>query len=152
MGLVIFWWAWCFCIISTSFLTGKRCDTYSPKLHNHQVICTIQWFSKMETWILTHHPWVMPHFWPLSHFHFHTGSHANTKLSPYQFTNCLRTKLNIFQFSYGWDWSTLGELGVVVSFLHLFWQGKGVTPTSPSYTTIKSYAPSNDFQRWIHEP
>ena len=83
---------------------------------------------------------------------FHTGNHANTKVSPYQFPHCLRTKLSMFQFSYGWDWSTFGELGVVVSFLHLFWQGKGVTPTSPSCTTIKSYAPSNDFQRWIHEP
>ena len=68
------------------------------------------------------------------------------------FPHCSRTKLSIFQFSVGWDWSTFGDLGVIVSFLHLFWQGKGVTPTSPSCTTIKSYAPSNDFQRWIHEP
>ena len=84
-----------------------------------------QWVSNIDTCTPTHTThWVMPHFWPLSHFHFHTGSHANTKVSPYQFPHCLRTKLSIFQFSVGWDWSTFGDLGVIVSFLHLFWQGK----------------------------
>ena len=73
-----------FGVISTSFLTGKGLTPIFKDAHpsNHRHSPLIFKGGYMHQ---THHPCVMPHFGSLTTSIFHTGSHAITKLRPYQF-------------------------------------------------------------------
>ena len=95
-------------------------------------------------------PWCHATLCPLNHFIFHTGSHANTKLSPYQFPMIKGLNSGLFKIFFWRCWPFLVGLGFLVSFLPLFWQGMVWHLLSNMH--IHQIIGNAHFQRWIHAP